>query len=186
MTAPAAAALINLLGYITGAALYAMLLVMALGRQRVASSIGVGGVSSEKTDRLPLLTALLGLTWNLGALTAFLMQGFASVSPYPLLMATAFTSLGSLPAVVVHSLMRTGDGWRRRPPALAMTVVAYGLSATAGALRVGDFCQRRFDLTPLRPIRRQFQQAREQRSDPEFMIDPPNQRQSELPRPSAS
>jgi hypothetical protein len=34
MTAPAAAALINLLGYITGTALYAMLLVMALGRAR--------------------------------------------------------------------------------------------------------------------------------------------------------
>jgi hypothetical protein len=60
MTAPAAA-IINLLGYITGAALYAMLLVMALGRQRVASSIGVGGASSEKTDRLPLLTALPGV-----------------------------------------------------------------------------------------------------------------------------
>jgi hypothetical protein len=71
MTAPAAAALINLLGYITGSVLYAMLLVMALGRQDVASSIGVGGASSEKTDRLPLLTALLGLAWNLGAITAY-------------------------------------------------------------------------------------------------------------------
>ena len=115
MTAPAAAALINLLGYITGSVLYAMLLVMALGRQRVASSIGVGGASSEKTDRLPLLTALLGLAWNLGAITTLVMQGFANVRPFPLLMAAAFTSLGFLPAVVVHSLMRTGDGWRRRP-----------------------------------------------------------------------
>jgi hypothetical protein len=63
MTAPAAAALINLLGFITGSVLYAMLLAMALGRQSVASSIGVGGLAgagSEKTDRLPLLTALLG------------------------------------------------------------------------------------------------------------------------------
>jgi two-component system LytT family sensor kinase len=137
MTAPAAAALINLLGYITGSVLYAMLLVMALGRQDVASYIGMGGMydaSSEKTDRLPLLTALLGLAWNLGAVTAFVMQSFAGVRPFPLLMATAFTSLGFLPAVVVHSLMRTGNGWRRRPPALAMTIVAYGLSATAGAL----------------------------------------------------
>jgi signal transduction histidine kinase len=133
MTAPAAA-LINLLGYITGSALYAMLLVMALGRHDVASSMGLGGASSEKTDRLPLLTALLGLAWNLGALTAFVTQSFANVRPFPLLMATAFTSLGCLPAVVVHSLMRTGDGWRRRPLALAMTIVAYGLGATAGAL----------------------------------------------------
>jgi two-component system LytT family sensor kinase len=134
MTAPAAAALINLLGYITGSVLYAMLLVMALGRQRVALSIGMGGASSEKDDRLPLLTALLGLAWNLGALTAFVTRNFANVRPFPLLMATAFTSLGFLPAVVVHSLMRTGDGWRRRPLALAITVVAYGLCVTAGAL----------------------------------------------------
>jgi len=62
------------------------------------------------------------------------MQSFAGVRPVPLLMTTAFTSLGFLPAVVVHSLMRTGDGWRRRPPSLAMTIVAYGLSATAEAL----------------------------------------------------
>jgi len=68
MTAPAAAALINLLGYITGSVLYAMLLVMALERQDVASSIGEGDAGSEKTDRLPLLTALLGLAWNLGPL----------------------------------------------------------------------------------------------------------------------
>ena len=137
MTAPAAAALINLLGGGAGSVLYAMLLVMALGRQDAASFIGMGGVSgasSEKTDRLPLLTALLGLAWNLGAITAFVMQSFANVRPFPLLMAAAFTALGFLPAVVVHSLLRTGDGWRRRPPALAMTIVAYGLSATAGAL----------------------------------------------------
>jgi hypothetical protein len=134
MTAPAAAALINLLGYITGSVLYAMLLVMALGRQDVASSIGMGGASSEKTDRLPLLTALLGLAWNLGAITAFVMRSFVNVRPFPLLMAAAFAALGFLPAVVVHSLLRTGAAWRRRPAALAMTIVAYALSAIAGAL----------------------------------------------------
>src|SRR5262245_6475376 len=137
MTAPAAAALINLLGYITGSVLYAMLLVMALGRQSVALSIGMGGMggeSSEKTDRLPLLTALLGLAWNLGAITAFLMRGFANVSPFLSLMAAAFTALGFLPAVVVHSLLRTGAGWRGRPAALATTIVAYGLSGMAGTL----------------------------------------------------
>jgi signal transduction histidine kinase len=137
MSAPAAAALVNLLGYITGAALYAMLLAMALGRLSPASSIGVGsltGAGSEKTDRLPLLAALLGLAWNLGAVAAHLMRSFANVRPFPALLAVAFTALGFLPAVVVHSLLRTSDGWRRRPTALAMTVAAYGLSATAGTL----------------------------------------------------
>ncbi|MBO0857201.1 MAG: histidine kinase [Chloracidobacterium sp.] len=135
MTAPAAAALINLLGYITGSVLYAMLLAMALGRQGMASSIGVGdltGAGSEKTDRLPLLAALLGVAWNLGAVAAHVMRSFANVRPFPSLLAVAFTALGFLPAVVVHSLLRTSDGWKRRPAALAMTIAAYGLSATAG------------------------------------------------------
>src|SRR6266511_3181110 len=137
MTAPAAAALINLLGYITGSVLYAMLLVMALGRQGVAPSIGVGGLAgagSEKTDRLPLLTALLGLAWNLGAIAAHVMRSFANARPFPSLMAAAFTALGFLPAVVVHSLLRTGARWRRRPAARAVTGEADGLSATAGVL----------------------------------------------------
>jgi signal transduction histidine kinase len=136
MTATAAAALINLLGYLTGSLLYAMLLAMALGRQSLASSVGMRGLAgagSEKADRLPLLTALLGLAWNLGAIAAHVMRSFANVRPFPSLVAAALTALGFLPAVVVHSLLRTGDGWRRRPPALAMAVVAYGLSATAGA-----------------------------------------------------
>jgi len=94
----------------------------------------VGGENSEKTDRLPLLTALLGLAWNLGAIMALAMQNFVNIRPFPLLMAASFTSLGFLPAVVVHSLMRTGDRWRRRRTALAMTIVAYGLCATAGTL----------------------------------------------------
>jgi signal transduction histidine kinase len=111
-----------------------MLLAMALGRQRGASSIGMSGASLERTDRLPLLAALLGLAWNLGAVAAHVMRSFVNLHPFPSLLAAAFTALGFLPAVVVHSLLRTVDGWKRRPAALAMTVAAYGLSATAGAL----------------------------------------------------
>lgn len=74
-------------------------------------------MGSEKTDRLPLLTALLGLAWNLGAVAAHVMRSFADVRPFPSLVAAAFTALGFLPAAVVHSLMRTSDG-RRRPAAL--------------------------------------------------------------------
>jgi integrase len=77
MTATAAAALINLLGYLTGSLLYAMLLAMALGRQSLASSVGMRGLAgagSEKADRLPLLTALLGLAWNLGAIAAHVLR----------------------------------------------------------------------------------------------------------------
>src|SRR5262249_5191376 len=128
MTAAAAAALLNLLGYITGLSLYTMLLVMLLRGPRAASAI---------TDRLPLLTALLGLAWNLGALLGFGMSNFggpgSSALLGALLGAAAFTSLGFLPAVVVHSVLRSSDAWRR-PMTMGMLIAAYTFSASASAL----------------------------------------------------
>lgn len=149
MTTPAAAALLNLLGYITGAALYAMLLVMAMGRPRAALS-GAPESKPDWPDRLPLLTALLGLAWNLGALSAFglqnveLWRGLVSLSWQPLVNAAAFTALGFLPAVVVHSLLRQRDGLSARPAALWMTIIAYALSGTAGALHFQQAVTQRF------------------------------------------
>jgi hypothetical protein len=143
MTMPAAAALLNLLGYITGTALYLMLLTMALGSARYGAGQPQAPQSVQTKDwpdRLPLLTALLGLAWNLGALSTFAWQGLAAgrwpVSPswLPLVNAAAFTALGFLPAVVVHSLLRQSEGLKARPTALGMTVIAYALSATASAL----------------------------------------------------
>jgi two-component system, LytTR family, sensor kinase len=124
MTAAAAAALLNLLGYITGLSLYTMLLVMVLRGPRAASF---------KPDRLPLLTALLGLAWNLGALLGFGMSNFGGWRSSVLLGAAAFTALGFLPAVVVHSVLRSGDAWRR-PMTMGMLIAAYTFSATASAL----------------------------------------------------
>src|SRR6266571_3414789 len=54
MTPGTAASLVNLLGFITGTVLYVMLLWMVLS-YRVAS------------NRLALLTGLLGFAWNVGA-----------------------------------------------------------------------------------------------------------------------
>src|SRR5262245_55187435 len=134
MTAAAAAALLNLLGYITGLSLYAMLLVMLLRGPRAASSIGTeAGADSDKTDRLPLLTALLGLAWNLGALLDLGLHNFGGWRSSALVGAAAFTALGFLPAVVVHSVLRSGDAWRR-PMAMGMLIAAYSFSAAASAL----------------------------------------------------
>src|SRR5262245_39770359 len=110
MTASAAAALLKLLGYITGLSLYTMLLVMLLTGPRAASAVGA---ASDKTDRLPLLTALLGLAWNLGALLDFGLHNFGGWRSSALFGAAAFTALGFLPAVVVHSVLRSSDAWRR-------------------------------------------------------------------------
>jgi signal transduction histidine kinase len=129
MSTPAAAALLNLLGFITGSALYAMLLVMVLNQARAESTIGTDG----RPDRLPLLTGLLGLAWNFGELATILLRG-----RFPLVLllvdATSFTALGFLPAVMVHSVLRTREDLRDRPAALWMIVTAYALSVTAGLL----------------------------------------------------
>ncbi len=130
MTASAAAALLNLLGYITGLSLYTMLLVMLLKGPRAASALGA---DSDKTDRLPMLTALLGLAWNFGALLDLGLHNFGGWRSSALLGAAAFTALGFLPAVVVHSALRSGDAWRR-PMAMGMLIAAYSFSAAASAL----------------------------------------------------
>src|SRR5262249_56552915 len=86
-----------------------------------------------KPDRLPRLTALLGLAWNLGALLDLGLHNFGGWGSSALLGAAAFTALGSLPAVVVHSVLRSGDAWRR-PMAMGMLIAAYSFSAAASAL----------------------------------------------------
>src|SRR5262245_43283725 len=130
MTAAAAAALLNLIGYITGLSLYTMLLVMLLKAPRAASAMGA---DSDKTDRLPLLTALLGLAWNLGALLDLGLHNFGGWRSSALVGAAAFAALGFLPAVVVHSVLRSGDAWRR-PMTMGMLIAAYSFSAAASVL----------------------------------------------------
>src|SRR5262245_10804412 len=130
MTASAAAALLNLLGYITGLSLYTMLLAPLLKGTRAAWAVGA---DSEKADRLPLLTALLGLAWNLGALLDLGLSNFGEWRSSALVAAAAFTALGFLPAVVVHSVLRSGDAWRR-PMTMGMLIAAYSFSAAAAAL----------------------------------------------------
>ena len=134
MTTPAAV-LLNLLGYVTGATLYAMLLGMLLGQvNRVGTSNSAIGTASESTpERLPLLTAVLGLGWNLGALTLFGLQqsgveGQAWVL-HLVVVAASFSALGFLPAVVVHSVLHSEPVLRRQPVTLFLIVSAYVLSA---------------------------------------------------------
>src|SRR5262245_53721850 len=126
MTAAATAALLNLLGFITGLSLYTMLLVMLLKAPRTASALGA---DSDKSDRLPLLTALLGLAWNLGALLDLGLHNFGGRGSSALLGAAAFTALGFLPAVVVHSVLRL-VGALRCPVVLGSVNVAYSFAYT--------------------------------------------------------
>jgi len=88
------AALVHLVGFLTGAALYALLFALVLRR-------------SMSDDRLPLATAILGLLWNVSGLAVFGIRDFAGGDPPAFLVATAYSALGFLPAVVVHSVLRS-------------------------------------------------------------------------------
>jgi len=92
---------VHLIGFLTGIVLYAMLGAMLL-RTRPAQ---VRRRTAGGTDRIALATAGLGLVWNCGALVIHGLQDVGLTEPQPWLTAVAFSALGFLPAVVVHSAM---------------------------------------------------------------------------------
>lgn len=124
------ALLVDLLGYLTGATLYAMLVVM-VGRERLSE----GQPFFSVRGRLPLLTGVCGLTWNVGALVYLLLQMLGRREA-PLVTAISFAALGALPAVVVHSLLQGREAGAGRALTRATVMAAYGLSATAAILQI--------------------------------------------------
>jgi hypothetical protein len=115
-----AALLVNLLGFSVGIALYFLLAVMVV-RHRESRR-------SENADLLLMMTAGLGLLWNLGELFAFAQKDFGGVAIPPMITALSFSALGFLPSVVVHSA--SSD----EPRTLWLTLAAYGLSIGATIL----------------------------------------------------
>jgi two-component system LytT family sensor kinase len=136
MTPNAYATLVNLLGFITGGVLYAMLLVMVL--RSPGDTFAFRSTSRSQgppSDRLPLLTAILGLAWNLIACAAYGLPGLGIVESFPLLVAVAFSALGFLPAVVVHSVLRSGGPILKRRAAAFIAISAYALSGATSLLQ---------------------------------------------------
>jgi two-component system LytT family sensor kinase len=118
VAAPNAAELLNLVGFVTGTVLYAMLLSL------VIRDTG----ESERRNSLPLATALLGLAWNVGELAAYLLPRLGFVEGSVGLWAASFPALGLLAAVVVHSVAI------ELPKGVVVTVIAYASSAAASVL----------------------------------------------------
>ncbi len=116
-----AASLVNLLGYTTGAILYAMLFWMVL---------------RSSSDRLSLLTGALGVIWNVGAFSGYALPGVGILRPSPIVLAIAFSALGFLPAVVVHSVLRS-RAISARSAGRSVLMVAYTLSFVAAVLHIG-------------------------------------------------
>jgi hypothetical protein len=115
-----AASIVNLLGYTTGAILYAMLFWMVL---------------RSSSDRLSLLTGALGLIWNVGAFSGYGLYTVGLIGPSPIVQAIAFSALGFLPAVVVHSVLRS-RALSTRTAGRCILFIAYELSLVAAILHI--------------------------------------------------
>jgi len=121
MLTAAGPALLHAIGYVTGATLYAMLLVMVL--------------RAPAADRLMVVTGALGLVWNVGELLAGGIVETPFMAAAPWLHATAYAALGALATVVIHSVARrpgdAGPGGRWLP------AIAYASAGVATLLHAG-------------------------------------------------
>jgi len=122
MTTDTAASLVNLLGFMTGVVLYAMLLWLVL-------------ISRRELNRLALLTGFLGFAWNAGAFAGYGLVNLGIAHSPPLLLATAFGALCFLPSVVVHSALDASEKVSRRTK-LWISVPAYAMSSVATVMHV--------------------------------------------------
>jgi signal transduction histidine kinase len=121
-------ALVHLVGFATGIILYAML--GAMTRRRLSYVVARGDRHTD--DRVLLTAAGLGVVWNVGAMLVFAARDFGVAFPVTWVAAIAYSALGFLPAVVVHSTLRR----TRRSEYAWVLATAYGVSAVAGILDV--------------------------------------------------
>jgi two-component system LytT family sensor kinase len=117
--------LLHLVGYLTGAVLYGMLVAMVLR-------------PPARPEAFALATGVLGLVWNVGELGAYVASGASFISLSSWLHAFSFTALGLLASVVVHSVARalTGPEAWRGILATIIAFIVYAGAAFAGALHV--------------------------------------------------
>jgi signal transduction histidine kinase len=120
MSVNTAASLVNLLGFLTGIVLYGMLLSMVL-------------TSRPASNRLTLLTGTLGFSWNIGAFGGYALASLGVGLSASLLLASAFSALCFLPAVLIHSALRSSEKVTR-PQSLFVVGLAYVMSGIASLM----------------------------------------------------
>lgn len=125
-------ALINLLGFALGVALYGLLLMMVLKNTVRPFEIENAHRKETRIDALLFATAILGLIWNVGELIANSAREWGNGKINLFVIAASFTALGFLPAVVVHSAWRVQEKERSKTTAKWITFVSYALSSFAG------------------------------------------------------
>ena len=122
--------LLNVVGLSTGVVLYSLLLAMVVRAPQTPTI-------QKAIDPVPLAAALLGLAWNICALVIYALPSLGiRGGPLPYVSAIGFSALGFLPAVVVHSVVRTGHDGSHLPIKRALIAVAYGSSAVAALLHL--------------------------------------------------
>ncbi len=126
MTAEYLVQILHGVGFLTGVALYGMLVAMVL---RDASR---GAADVRRDDGLALLTGVLGLVWNLGAL-ALVTQTRLPHRP----LALAYAALGLLPAVFVHAAVRSWADGQGRPAGQWIIGLGYALAGGVALAQVG-------------------------------------------------
>ena len=134
MIFPSVTPIINLLGYSVGAALYALLLLMVIRHPVKSYADGDTETTRFSIDWLLLATGVLGLLWNAGGFFEWLNRDLLHARFNPFFLAAAYSSLGFLPAVVVHSVLQKSDGERENQSdvkARLLMTTAYGLSGLA-------------------------------------------------------
>ncbi|MDE0405281.1 MAG: histidine kinase [Nitrospira sp.] len=136
MTNTAVGLLAHPIGFITGAILYAMILILMLQVPRKSVSRNVNNAGVTPLRRLSLWTAFLGLLWNVGGLVSFLLPAASPGWLHHLLHVTALSALGFLPAVVVHSFLQSGMRRRIGRNRHVLLAGAYALSTGAAAFNV--------------------------------------------------
>ncbi|NDD65788.1 MAG: hypothetical protein EBZ36_17705, partial [Acidobacteria bacterium] len=128
--------IIHLLGFLTGLMLFLILLTLVVRNRR-----GWPAGESEAPQPLILVAALVGLVWNFGALIIYVTRDLG-LGTVPLVFeAAVFSSLGYLPAVVVHSVLSSESGLTLGRGARAMIVAAYSLSVVATGLHFQEALQ---------------------------------------------
>lgn len=111
--------LLHIIGYMTGATLYAMLWVMAR-----RDALG---------DRLTMGAALLGLGWNAGELLGHGAGAVGWQNAEPWIAAASFAALGGLAAVVIHSVTRGTRDHAAAPSRWSQAVAAFAYSGAGAA-----------------------------------------------------
>ncbi len=125
MLVPGPSDLLHLVGFLTGAVLYGMLLAMAAR-------------PSARVDAFAVSTGVLGVAWNVGQLGAYAARTASLLTLASWIHAASFSALGLLASVVVHSVARTPRRLESQHPTLgsgsAIAVVVYGCAAIAASM----------------------------------------------------